>query len=129
MTTTPFTRPTCTEALTAAPCAVPTRLTSASGWWQRVRAALITERSRLYQGLQRIPWLEPFPSQANFVLCRVHGRVPAKQVKDMLAQQHGVMVRHYAKKELSGFIRISVGKPEHTDAVLGALADFNSAPG
>jgi histidinol-phosphate aminotransferase len=31
------------------------------------------------------------------------------------------MVRHYAKKELSGFIRISVGKPEHTDALLEAL--------
>ena len=31
------------------------------------------------------------------------------------------MVRHYAKKELSGFIRISVGKPEHTDALLKVL--------
>jgi histidinol-phosphate aminotransferase len=31
-------------------------------------------------------------------------------------------VRHYAKKELSGYIRISVGRPEHTDAVLAALA-------
>lgn len=30
-------------------------------------------------------------------------------------------VRHYAKAELSGFIRISVGKPHHTDAVLAAL--------
>jgi histidinol-phosphate/aromatic aminotransferase/cobyric acid decarboxylase-like protein len=33
----------------------------------------------------------------------------------------GIMVRHYAKKELSGFIRISVGKPEHTDALMAAL--------
>ena len=30
-------------------------------------------------------------------------------------------VRHYAKPELKGYIRISVGKPEHTDAVLAAL--------
>jgi hypothetical protein len=30
-------------------------------------------------------------------------------------------VRHYAKKELSGYIRISVGKPEHTDVVIAAL--------
>jgi histidinol-phosphate aminotransferase len=31
------------------------------------------------------------------------------------------MVRHYSKKELSGYIRISVGKPEHTDALVAAL--------
>ncbi len=33
----------------------------------------------------------------------------------------GIMVRHYAKKELSGYVRISVGKPEHTDALQAAL--------
>ncbi|KAI5071047.1 hypothetical protein GOP47_0013298 [Adiantum capillus-veneris] len=31
------------------------------------------------------------------------------------------MVRHYDKKELRGFIRISVGKPEHTDALMKAF--------
>ncbi len=30
-------------------------------------------------------------------------------------------VRHYAKKELSGYIRISVGKPEHTDALMEVM--------
>ncbi len=30
-------------------------------------------------------------------------------------------VRHYAKKELSGYIRVSVGRPEHTDALIAAL--------
>lgn len=33
----------------------------------------------------------------------------------------GIMVRHYAKKELSGYVRVSVGKPEHTDALVEAL--------
>jgi len=32
------------------------------------------------------------------------------------------MVRHYAKKELSGYIRISVGKPEQTDVLIAALS-------
>lgn len=32
-----------------------------------------------------------------------------------------MQVRHYAKKELSGYIRISVGKPEQTDVVVAAL--------
>jgi histidinol-phosphate aminotransferase len=45
----------------------------------------------------------------------------AKAVKDALAAQ-GIMVRHYAKPLLSGYIRISVGKPEQTDALMAALA-------
>lgn len=51
----------------------------------------------------------------------MHGR-DAKSVKDALASRHGIMVRHYAKPELSGYIRVSVGKPEHTDALVAALA-------
>jgi histidinol-phosphate aminotransferase len=34
------------------------------------------------------------------------------------------MVRHYAKKELSGFVRVSVGRPEQTDALMAALNEI-----
>jgi histidinol-phosphate aminotransferase len=46
----------------------------------------------------------------------------ARALKDTLAQEHGIMLRHYSKRELSNFIRISVGLPEHTDKLLEALA-------
>lgn len=52
-------------------------------------------------------------------VCPSQGR-DAKAVKDALAQE-GIMVRHYAKKELSGYIRISVGKPEQTDRLMAAI--------
>lgn len=91
------------------------------GYLDFVRDALVGERARLTAGLAAIEWLEPFPSQANFVLCRVKGGRDAKAVRDALAERHGVFVRHYSKRELSGFVRVSVGKPEHTDAVLAAL--------
>ena len=42
-------------------------------------------------------------------------------MKDTLAAEHGIMVRHYAKKELSGYVRISVGRPEDTQKLLAAL--------
>lgn len=44
----------------------------------------------------------------------------AKALKESLASE-GIMVRHYAKAALSGYIRISVGKPEHTDALMQVL--------
>ena len=54
------------------------------------------------------------------MLKQVTGGRDAKALKDGLANR-GIMVRHYAKKELSGYIRISVGKPEHTDALMEVL--------
>lgn len=55
---------------------------------------------------------------------QVVGGKDAKALKDVLANE-GIMVRHYAKKELSGYIRISVGKPEQTGALLKALNNMS----
>ena len=33
----------------------------------------MSERKALLEGLRDIPFLQPFPSQANFVLCKVRG--------------------------------------------------------
>ncbi len=77
------------------------------------------ERERLYTELQTVPFLQPFPSQANFILCKVVGK-PALELKQTLMKQ-GVLVRHYHTPLLQEFIRISVGRPYETDAVLAAL--------
>lgn len=84
--------------------------------------ALIRERERLYSELGRIPFLRPYPSRANFILCRVQGR-DAAGLKAELARQ-GVLVRHYAKPGLENCIRISAGRPEDTDALLEALTQM-----
>lgn len=38
----------------------------------------------------------------------------------------GVMIRHYDKKELNGYVRVSVGKPEHTDILMKCLRKLSS---
>ncbi len=82
--------------------------------------ALVRERERLEIQLGRIPFLQPYPSRANFILCRVIGR-DAAALKAQLAAE-GILVRHYAKAGLENCIRVSAGRPEQTDALLAALA-------
>ena len=85
----------------------------------RVVALLTAERDRLAKCLSEIPYLHPYPSRANFILCRVIGR-DARALK--LALEHaGILVRHYTSPALADCIRISVGKPQHTDALIQAL--------
>ena len=83
--------------------------------------AIIAERERLFAELKKIKWLKPFPSQANFILCSVLGK--ASQLHKRL-QEKGILVRYFDKPLLRDSIRISVGKPEHTDALIKALQEI-----
>ncbi len=81
---------------------------------------LISERERLLAALQTIPCLKPYPTRSNFILCRVVGR-EAAELKARLAQEHGIFIRYFNKPDLRDHIRISVGRPEDTDALMNAL--------
>ena len=84
---------------------------------------LKAERTRLYALLDALPGIETVPgSQANFILCRVLGR-DAHELK-LALERVGILVRHYDKRGVEGCIRISVGRPEHTDALVGGLRDL-----
>jgi histidinol-phosphate aminotransferase len=82
-------------------------------------ARIVAERERLRQALVTIPYLRPYPSRANFVLCRVVGR-DAGRLKQRL-EKAGILVRYFDKPRLGDCIRISVGKPEQTGALISVL--------
>lgn len=90
-----------------------------------VTARIVAERERLAAALAGIPWLQPYPSQANFILCRVLGR-DAAAVKGALAQR-GILVRYFDRPGLRDYIRISVGRPEQTDALIQALMEVEAS--
>ncbi|BAU03049.1 hypothetical protein VIGAN_UM004700 [Vigna angularis var. angularis] len=68
---------------------------------ENVKNALLIERGRLYDLLKEVPFLRPFPSHSNFILCEVTSGKDAKKLKEDLTQM-GVLIRHYDKKELKG---------------------------
>jgi histidinol-phosphate aminotransferase len=84
--------------------------------------AIIAERERLFDGLKKVGWLKPYPSQANFIFCNVL-KGSAGELHQKL-QKKGILVRYFDNPLLRNSLRISVGKPEHTDALLKALNDI-----
>ncbi|HUG15151.1 MAG TPA: histidinol-phosphate transaminase [Thermomicrobiales bacterium] len=77
------------------------------------------ERARLTRLLRRVEYLTPFPSQANFILCKVE-RGDAHDIHERLADR-GIMVRGYNDLLLRDYLRVTVGRPEDTDRLLAAL--------
>ena len=90
----------------------------------RVRA-IIAERERLFEELSKLEFLKPFPSKANFIYCSVLNG-SASEIQQKL-EKRGILIRYFDIPLLRNAIRISVGKPEHTDAVVEALKEVGEA--
>lgn len=88
-------------------------------WLEEKVEKIRTERERLQQALSRFSLLEPYPSRANFVLCRVHGR-DARRLK-LALEAEGILVRYFAKPGLENCIRVTAGRPEDTDRLVQEL--------
>jgi histidinol-phosphate aminotransferase len=85
--------------------------------------AIVAERARLFDELQQFAWLKPYPSQANFILYRASS--PRQRQRSLSeAQRKGILVRYFDRPLLKNSIRISVGKPEHTAALVKALREL-----
>ena len=88
---------------------------------ERVQA-IVAERQRMMSLLQQIPGLLAWPSQANFILCRLpEGR--GQEIFEGLCQR-GIFLRYFNTPQLRDYVRASVGLPEETDRVVAALAEL-----
>jgi histidinol-phosphate aminotransferase len=81
---------------------------------------IIKERQRLADGLKRIG-LTPLPTHANFVSAALPGSAD-EAMNDL--RRRGILVRSWRDPEYLKEIRITVGTPDDTDAVLQAMAEI-----
>jgi len=88
-------------------------------------AQLVAERERIYHYLSAMPEVQVYPSEANFLLCRLlHG--DAAQLKADLMQR-GILVRYFNKPRLTDCIRFSIGTPAQNEVLLAALEELIGA--
>ncbi len=98
-------------------------------------APLLSERACKIAGsldalaamLDELSWVTTYPSDANFVLCRLDG-VDAREVRDRLATR-GVFVRYFDTPMLRNHLRISATLPENNARVVAALRDAGAELG
>ena len=105
----------------AAQVALITSLEDQETLLQRVEA-ILRERERLSIRLQQMPGIEARPSAGNFLLCQVTAK-PAVQVYHELVQR-GIFIRYFNTPRLQDHLRITIEKPEQSDALLAALEEI-----
>jgi histidinol-phosphate aminotransferase len=90
-------------------------------------ALIVQGRDHLFQRLQKIAWLRPYPSAGNYILCEVRG-VAAKDVRDTLRKK-GILIRYFDSPGLRNCVRISIGLPKDSDRVIEALEEIGATIG
>ena len=92
------------------------------------RARLIVqERERMFERLEKLAFVRPFPSAGNFILAEVRG-IPARDIRDKLRAK-GILIRYFDSPGLRNCVRISIGRPHDTDRVIEALQEIGATSG
>jgi histidinol-phosphate aminotransferase len=84
-------------------------------------------REGMFELLRGIEWITPYPSEANFILCRLDG-LDALEVQARLAKR-GIFVRYFDTSMLRNCLRISVGLDAHCEPVVRALREIGAELG
>lgn len=87
---------------------------------------LVQEREYLVTELEKIGYLTVYPSQANYLMCKVDG-IKSRDLATQLVEKHNILIKDLSTK--SGFdgkqyIRIAVRNREDNEALIAALKTF-----
>ncbi|NLF79562.1 MAG: histidinol-phosphate transaminase [Clostridia bacterium] len=95
-------------------------------YFHNCRKLVIAGREQLTADLQRLGFTV-LPSRANFVFAGEHEHLAAADYEAAL-RQRGILVRYFPELRCSGFVRISVGRPQEMTALIEATREILGKP-
>ena len=78
----------------------------------------------LQNELRKIPYLTVYPSQANYIMCRVSSPWTAKELATRLLEKHSILIKSLSQKsgfEGTEYIRVAVKDQAENAALIQAL--------
>jgi histidinol-phosphate aminotransferase len=91
-------------------------------WLEKHVRTVIHEREHVFTHMEKIPGIEPIPSQANFILFRSTGK-PANELYENLYNK-GVLVRAFSSLGLKDMLRVSIGTSLENSLFLEKLREI-----
>ena len=88
--------------------------------------SIAEERARFIKELSKIKKLKVFPSQANFVLCRLDGENRSDKLAVALMEKYNIFIKDLTGKKCFDepkYIRLAIRNQEDNDVLIAALKD------
>lgn len=94
------------------------------GDYKKACASIAFERNRFMGELKKLGFLEVYPSQANYLLCRIKIKLSSRQLTEMLLSKHRIFVKDLANKDglpEGQYVRIAVRDQKDNDILVNSL--------
>ena len=84
---------------------------------------VIASTQKLFNDLENIPEVSPYPTQGNYILCALGAGITGHQAGTILLQEHGILISDRGNKGGMGpnFIRIASRTEQENERVVTAL--------
>lgn len=89
--------------------------------------SIVEERNRFIFELNKFKELEVFPSEANYLMCRLTGKVSATELTETLLSKYNIFIKDLSSKkcfENGMYIRIAVRDKADDDMLVKALGEI-----
>lgn len=87
------------------------------------------QRKALSAELEKIPFLKVYPSQANYIMCKVTGGYTAKKLATLLLSNYKLLIKDLSGKygfDQQEYIRIAVKNSDENKCLISALNAIGS---
>lgn len=94
-----------------------------SGEYRTACNKIVRQREKMEERLRSFPFLTPYPSQANYIMCRVEG-ISSKVLASQLLRDDNLLIKDLSTKNGFGgadFIRVAVRDETDNEALYQAL--------
>lgn len=81
------------------------------------------ERRRFEKGLEEIPGLKVYPSQANYLMARLENGMKAGELAERLVSHHSILIKDLSTKTGGDYVRLAIRNREDNDRLLQALRE------
>lgn len=88
---------------------------------------IVAERERFAAELSKIEGITVYPSQANYVLCKLTGKISSQDLAVKLLDNHNILIKDLSGKkgfEQGNYIRLAVRSSKDNDFLLDALKGY-----
>ena len=86
---------------------------------------LSAERKRFISGLSDIPGVRVLPSEANFVMAEINGKLSSHELTVRLLTEYNILIKDLTSKTGGGnYIRLAVRGSEDNDLLINALKEI-----
>ncbi|MBO5482579.1 MAG: aminotransferase class I/II-fold pyridoxal phosphate-dependent enzyme [Spirochaetaceae bacterium] len=89
--------------------------------------SIANERNRFINELSKIENIKVFNSQANFIICRLEGKILAKELASILIEKYNIFIKDLTGKKCfddGRFIRLAIRNEQDNNTLIKALKEI-----